>query len=67
MEAVNAFADKRSRVGKVGGEEDEEFAFSVQNQPGCYFRKQNLCSENLTVVLHSDMRISLNDMACYAT
>lgn len=51
MEAVNAFADKRSRVGKVGGEEDEEFAFSVQNQPGCYCRKQNLCSENLTVVL----------------
>lgn len=47
--------------------EDEEFAFSVQNQPGCYFRKQNLCSENLTVVLHSDMRISLNDTACYAT
>lgn len=41
---------KEVELEKWGGE-DEEFAFSVQNQPGCYCRKQNLCSENLTVVL----------------
>lgn len=41
---------KEVELEKWGGD-DEEFAFSVHNQPGCYCRKQNLCSENLTVVL----------------